>query len=64
MSTPQLGFYNEDMEFVVEPGNAELMIGTSSTDIAYKEKIQLIGEKVNVMGRRTYTCPVLVSNNK
>jgi beta-glucosidase len=64
LSTAQLGFYNEDMEFVVEPGNAELMLGTSSENIVYKEKIQLTGEKVNVMGRRAYTCPVLVNNNK
>ncbi len=64
LSTAQLGFYNEDMEFVVEPGNAELMLGTSSADIVYKEKIQLTGKKINIMGKRTYTCPVLVNSNK
>ncbi|MBP2629361.1 MAG: beta-glucosidase [Firmicutes bacterium] len=61
LSTAQLGFYNEDMEFVVEPGNIELMLGTSSENIVYKEKVKLTGEKINLMGKRSYTCPVIVS---
>lgn len=56
LSTAQLGFYNEDMEFVVEPGNAELMIGTSSENIAHKETIRLTGEKINLIGKRKYSC--------
>jgi beta-glucosidase len=62
LNTAQLGFYNEDMEFVVEPGNMELMLGTSSQNIVYKETIKLIGEKINLMGKRSYTCPVIVNN--
>jgi len=60
LSTAQLGFYNEDMEFVVEPGNIELMLGTSSENIIYKEKVKLTGEKINLMGKRSYTCSVVV----
>lgn len=61
LNTSQLGFYNEDMEFVVEPGNAELMLGNSSENFVYKEKVKLIGKKVNVMGKRIYTCQVITN---
>ena len=62
LNTEQLGFYNEDMEFVVEPGNIELMLGTSSENIVYKEKIELTGEKINLMGKRIYTCTVITNS--
>lgn len=53
----QLGFYNEDMEFVVEPGRLNIMIGTSSRDILLKDMVYLTGTATNVMGKRVYTCP-------
>jgi len=56
----QLGYYNEDMEFVVEPGDLELMLGTSSEDILFKEKVALTGNKINVSGKRVYTCDSLI----
>lgn len=58
LDTAQLGFYNEDMEFVVEPGALSIMIGTSSENIVFEEEIQLTGEIVNVLGKRKYTCEV------
>ena len=61
VKTNQLGYYNEDMEFVVEPAAMDLMVGTSAHDIAYIEEITLTGEKKNVMGNRSYTCEVLVT---
>lgn len=57
LSTRQLGYYNENMEFVVEPGELQMMLGTSSEDLPLKTSVQLTGESVNVMGRRVYTCP-------
>jgi beta-glucosidase len=30
----QFGFYNRDLDYVVEPGRVDLLIGTSSTDLA------------------------------
>jgi len=41
----QLGFYNQQMAYVLEPGEIELMVGTSSVDIAYKIEIRIIGEE-------------------
>ncbi len=55
VKTSQLGYYNEDMEFVVEPGALDLMVGTSSTDIAFTREIQLTGERWPLAGRRSYT---------
>lgn len=33
------------MEFVVEPGRANIMVGNSSENIIFKEEINLVGEK-------------------
>lgn len=61
LDTAQLGFYNEDMEFVVEPGRMEIMLGTSSDCILFCDEILLTGEKRNVAGKRTYTCRTNIS---
>ncbi|MBR3358732.1 MAG: glycoside hydrolase family 3 C-terminal domain-containing protein [Solobacterium sp.] len=53
----QLGYYNEDMEFVVEPGELTVYTGDSSDRLSESAIVQLTGKKVNVMGRRSYTCP-------
>lgn len=58
LDTKQLGYYDEEMEFVVEPGQLDLMVGTSSADLPLRETIRLTGTKTNVMGRRAYTCKV------
>jgi beta-glucosidase len=58
LDTAQLGYYDEEMEFVVEPGQLDLMVGTSSADLPLRETIRLTGTKTNVMGRRAYTCKV------
>ena len=55
INTKQLGYYNEEMQFVIEPGMADLMIGTSSEDIIYQTNIQLIGSPLNIIGNRTYS---------
>ena len=52
----QLGYYNEDMEFVVEPGELTVYAGDSSDKLTAQKKVGLTGDKVNVMGRRSYTC--------
>ena len=60
VSTAQLGYYNEDMRFVVEPGAMDLMVGTSSEDVRFTKEIHLTGETVDVMGRRAYTAEAVV----
>lgn len=56
----QIGYYNENMEFVVEPGRMDIMLGTSAHDLPFVRQIRLVGEKVSVMGRRSYSSTVTV----
>ncbi len=56
VSTAQLGYYNETMDFVVEPGRMEWMVGTSAHNLPFTGCITLAGEPVNVMGKRKYAC--------
>lgn len=56
LSLRQMGYYDENMEFVVEPGTLEIKIGNKCKDYPIVEKIQIVGEKRNVKNRRVYTC--------
>lgn len=56
MELSQLGYYNENMEFVVEPGELTVMLGSSSQDLPEQKTVRLTGEPVNVMGKRAYVC--------
>jgi len=56
-----LGFYNHEMRFVVEPGNMEVMIGASSEDIRLRSTFEIVGETVDVLGKRSYLSRVDVS---
>ncbi len=38
----QLGFYDRDMEYVVEPGDINLMIASSSQDIRLQKRVQIV----------------------
>ncbi len=48
LSVSQLGFYDRDMEFVVEPGTIEVMIGSSSDDIRLTGRFDIVGETTKV----------------
>ncbi len=37
-----LGFYNKDMEFVIEPGVFKVMVGRSSKDIALERQFEIV----------------------
>lgn len=57
----QLGYYNEFMQFVVEPGNMKIMVGDSSKNIPLQDTLVLTGKAADVMGKRAYVCPVTVA---
>ena len=61
LDTAQLGYYNEDMNFVVEETEMDLMIGTAADRIAWKKEISLVGPGRNLMGKRSYQCKVEIS---
>ena len=39
-----LAFYNVDMQFIVEPGAINLMIGSASDDIRLEESFDIVGQ--------------------
>jgi beta-glucosidase len=51
----QLAFYNVDMEFVVEPGKIDVMVGSSSEDIRLRGEFEITGSVLRVDGTRPFT---------
>jgi beta-glucosidase len=46
----QLAFYDEEMRLVVEPGQVEIMVGSSSEAIRLRDQFEISGER-RVLGR-------------
>jgi beta-glucosidase len=42
--TNQLGFYDRELRYVVEPGSLEIMVGASSEDLPLRAEIEIVGE--------------------
>jgi len=57
----QLGFFDANMEFVIEPGTVEVMIGSSSEDIHCVGTFEIVGERANIAANKTYFSRVEVS---
>ena len=60
LSMSQFGYYDEDMEFVVEPGDLTLYASDTSKELACSKAMRIGGEKVGVLGKRSYTCPARI----
>jgi len=54
LSVNQLGFYNTDMNYVVEPGKFEVMVGSSSQDIRGKGEFNVVGEVTDISQQKVY----------
>jgi beta-glucosidase len=57
----QLGFYNPEMEYVVEPGTIELMIGTSSEAIHLQTEIELVGNAQEISKQKIFFSEVMIA---
>jgi beta-glucosidase len=55
LTITQLAFYNVDMEFVVEPGKIDVMVGSSSEDIRLRGEFEITGSVLKVDGARPFT---------
>ena len=44
LSIAQCGFYDRNMEFVVEPGRVDVMVGSSSGDVRLSQSFEIVGE--------------------
>lgn len=54
ISATQLGFYNRDMKYVVEPGTIRVMAGSSSEDIRQTDEFEINGEIAEIKENRKY----------
>lgn len=54
LSVSQLGFYNRNVEFVVEPGVIEVMVGSSSEEIRLTGEFEIVGETTEVAAIRAF----------
>jgi beta-glucosidase len=50
----QLGFHDAGMQYVVEPGTIEVMVGAASDDIRLEGKFQIVGEVTDVSDSKVF----------
>lgn len=56
----QLGYYDEEMRFVVEPGRLEVMVGNCADNLSFVGEVMLMGKTEEVLHKRSYTSRVTV----
>jgi beta-glucosidase len=57
----QLAFYDLDLKFILEAGQIEVMVGSSSQDIRLRGAFEIIGAPRVEVKERVFTCPVSVT---
>jgi beta-glucosidase len=60
LAASQLGFYNANMDFVVEPGTVRVMVGTASDNLPLQAEIEVVGETA-VITDKTFFSKIIVS---
>ncbi len=50
----QLGFYDAEMQFVVEPGTIEVMMGSASDDIRLEGKFAITGKATEISSSKVF----------
>lgn len=61
LSANQLGFYDTDMKYVLEPGVFDVMLGSSSQDIRGQGKLNITGDLADITQQKVYFSNVSVS---
>lgn len=54
LKAEQLAFYDQNLDLIVEAGEFEIMLGSSSTDIRLRDLIELKGDKIELTTERVY----------
>jgi beta-glucosidase len=55
-----VAFYNSELELILEPGEVQVMLGSSSEDIRACGSFEIVGEKKMLVQERLFVCPVRV----
>jgi beta-glucosidase len=55
-----LAFYDENLDLVVEPGNIQVMVGSSADDIRLRGAFEIAGSGKTKIDRRLFRCPVSI----
>ncbi len=57
----QLAFYDLDLNLIIEAGQIEVMVGSSSQDIRLRGSFEIVGSPRTEVKERVFTCPVSVT---
>ena len=58
LAANQLGFYDRRMDFVIEPGTVEVMVGSSSEDIRAAGSFEITGAATTIGAAKAFFCTV------
>jgi beta-glucosidase len=61
LAVNQLGFYDRDYHFVVQPGVVEVMVGNSSQDLPCTGTFEIVGDTTNLDGHKVFFSRASVS---
>ncbi|HLA42402.1 MAG TPA: glycoside hydrolase family 3 C-terminal domain-containing protein, partial [Aggregatilineales bacterium] len=61
LAVNQMGFYDRDYQFVIEPGTVDIMLGSSSQDIHCIGSFVITGEKTDISNQKVFFSKVDVS---
>jgi len=56
----QIGFYDREMKYVVEPGTVRVMVGGSSEDIKLNDEFEIEGRVKEIKSKKSYFSSVFV----
>jgi len=48
LHTNQFGIYDETMEYVIQPGTIEVMVGNSSQHLPLSGRFEIVGQSANI----------------
>jgi len=54
LAAEQFGFYDRDMNYIIEPGNFKVMVGSSSEDIYLSGEFEIKGKVKEIKNRNNY----------
>ena len=55
LDATQLGFYDANMDFIVEPGTVRIMVGASSDDLPLQAEIEVVGETAVIIDKTFFS---------